>query len=83
MDCITAGKTGQGSFEYCSKEEMNYIESYRSLYKKTLNELIRKPTRGVWSIACSNHVYASKERYYDIPDEKVPRQIGVKVKEAI
>ena len=62
---------------------MSYIEQYRKQYLDALNNYIRHPNRGVWSIACSTHVYASHEEYYDTADQKVPGKTGLTVKDAI
>lgn len=59
---------------------MTYIEDYRKLYLKTVENLIKSGSKGIWSIACSNHVYASKEEYYNVADETVN---GLSVQTAI
>lgn len=42
-----------------SKAEMNYIEKYRAFYRQTLAKFLTvNPESRIWSIACSNHVYA-------------------------
>lgn len=37
----------------------------------------------IWSIACSNHVYACLDNFYDVNEQRVPGNIGNKVRDAI
>lgn len=39
---------------------------------KEINLQLKRPNIGIWSISCANHVYASKNNFYDGADEKVP-----------
>ena len=37
----------------------------------------------IWSIACSNHVYASLALFYDSPFQKIPEATGITVRQAV
>ena len=37
----------------------------------------------IWSIACSNHVYAAYQAFYNNPHQKIPTQTGKTVKDVI
>lgn len=41
------------------------------------------PDVSIWSIACSNHVYACRNDFYNSPHQKVPANTGRTVKDAI
>jgi hypothetical protein len=63
---------------------MEYIEAYRSTYKEVLNNFRGvNQDLSVWSISCSNHVYAFYDNFYDSPYQKIPTNSGKTVREAI
>ena len=41
------------------------------------------PDLSVWSISCSNHVYACKKDFYNYPLEKIPTTNGKTVKDVV
>ncbi len=58
FNCLKKGVSGE-TLNSCSKAEMNYIEKYRAFYRQTLAKFLTvNPESSIWSIACSNHVYA-------------------------
>lgn len=57
---------------------------YRSSYKATLrNFMAVNSDLSVWSIACSQHVYAFYDDFYDSPKQKIPTTNGKTVREAV
>ena len=63
---------------------MDYIEDYRQAYRDLLYRWITKNQYvSVWSIACSQHVYAAYNDFYDSPHQKIPALTGKTVKDAI
>jgi hypothetical protein len=68
----------------CNASELALIEQYRRSYKKTLNNFIEvNQELSVWSIACSNHVYAFEDAFYDNPHERIPAQTGKSVRDMV
>ena len=61
---------------------MQAIENYRAKYMDLVNK-IRTKDRGIWSIACSKHVYAPYNNFYDSDSQRVPQKTGKTVKDAI
>jgi hypothetical protein len=45
--------------------------------------LVSNPGAGIWSIACSNHVYACINLFYDSDFQKVPAVVGHTVRAAV
>ena len=77
------GVSGQ-TLTGCSKKQMEYIEKYRSAYKELLKKWSMANTElSIWSIACSEHVYAAYRYLYDSPHQKIPALTGKTVKDAI
>ena len=68
----------------CNQTELDYIETYRSEYKELLKKFQAvKPDLNAWSIACSNHVYAAYNAFYNNPKQKIPTSVGKTVKSAV
>lgn len=62
---------------------MSAIQNYRNKYIKFINENIAKRGWGVWSIACSQHVYQVYKNMYDVDQQRVPMRVGLTVKVAM
>lgn len=63
---------------------MTAIQDYRTRYLKFINEELNAVRRwGMWSIACSQHVYQVYKTMYDSELERVPMKTGLTVKDAI
>jgi hypothetical protein len=62
--CLTDGKQGK-SLASCSPSELSNIEVYRKLYLNFISYFIQLTRNGVWSISCSQHVYASFSEFYN------------------
>jgi hypothetical protein len=82
IKCISKGKSG-ATFTNCSKEEMAAIEDYRTRYMKFIDEAIKPKGWGMWTIACSNHVYQMYKDFYDSDLQRVPGKTGLTVKDAM
>lgn len=41
------------------------------------------PDLSVWTIACSQHVYAFFDSFYDVPEQRIPAKTGMTVREAV
>lgn len=77
---MTGGQTLSG----CSSRQITHIESYRSLYRDTMAKfLAANPEASIWSIACSNHVYACLNVFYNSEFQRVPEVVGSTVKQAV
>lgn len=62
--CLMNGTSGY-TLANCSLEELQYIEKYRSTYKTALSRFeMLNDGLSLWSIACSNHVYAFFDQFY-------------------
>lgn len=48
-----------------------------------MDQKVTSRKRGIWSISCSNHVYTSKDKFYDIDSERIPANVGMTVRDAI
>lgn len=84
FNCLKSAQAGGATLSHCSKTEINYIEKYRTEYRETLAKfLVMNPESSIWSIACSNHVYACLNAFYDSPFQKIPTTIGLTLKDAI
>ena len=83
IPCLTKGKSGY-SLSSCTTDQMTYIEKYRTEYRTFLYHfMINNPKLSFWSVACSNHVYAYYDAFYNNPLEKIPTKSGKTVKDAI
>jgi O-palmitoleoyl-L-serine hydrolase len=83
LDCLKDGVSGF-TLSGCNASELALIEQYRSNYKKTLNNFLEANQElSVWSIACSNHVYAFEDVFYDNPHERIPAQTGKTVRDMV
>jgi hypothetical protein len=51
---------------------MDFATNYMQFQKNSL-----------WTIACSNHCYASIDFYYDSNEQRIPSTIGDSVKDAV
>ena len=59
IPCLKEGVSGF-TLSNCSKDEMDYIEKYRASYRQLLSKFfVYNQELSLWSIACSNHVYAA------------------------
>lgn len=64
--------------------EMNHIENYRSGLKNVMRSFTEaNPNSSVWSIACSNHVYACLDPYYNTDSYRVPAVNGTTIKNVL
>lgn len=50
---------------------------------KFINENLSKRGWGIWSIACSQHVYQIYKNMYDADQQRIPMKIGLTVKDAM
>ena len=50
---------------------MANIESYRSIYLNFITNFLHLSSHNVWTIACSQHVYAVWGAFYDNPLQQV------------
>ena len=41
------------------------------------------PEVSIWSISCSNHVYACRDEFYNDPHQKIPASTGKTVKDVV
>jgi hypothetical protein len=62
---------------------MANIEVYRKSYLNFLSNFLQFSWHSVWTISCSQHVYAAYGNFYDVSEEKVPETTGFTVKDAI
>ena len=63
---------------------MKYIEEYRLEYKEAVTSLMAtNPDLSIWSISCSNHVYACRGDFYDNSHQKIPFTTGKTVKDVV
>ena len=68
----------------CSKTQLSYIQKYRDQYMQVITKMfVINDDYSFWSIACSNHVYACLNDYYDNEKQKVPTTSGFTVRAAI
>lgn len=83
IQCLKNGTSGM-TLSGCSKDEMSYIEQYRTSYKALLADFADvNQELSIWSIACSNHVYAYFNSFYDSPKQKVPAESGKTEREVV
>lgn len=82
IKCIVKGKSG-ATFSNCSQAEMKYIEDYRVKYMNFLETTIKPKGWGIWTIACSNHVYQMYKDFYDSDLQRIPEKTGLTVKDAM
>jgi hypothetical protein len=50
---------------------------------KFIDEAIKPKGWGMWTIACSNHVYQMYKDFYDSDLQRVPGKTGLTVKDAM
>jgi len=63
---------------------MTYIEKYRADYRETLGKFLSfNLETSIWSVACSNHVYACSWSFYDTSLQRVPALSVKTVKQAV
>ena len=66
-NCLKLGLSGY-TLSHCNKTQMTQIEKYRSFYREMMAKfLVLNNQLSLWSIACSNHVYACLTLFYDSP----------------
>lgn len=54
------------------------------MYQKVMEDILKIGNNdSCWSIACSNHVYACLDVFYDSPLQLIPELVGSSVKKAI
>jgi hypothetical protein len=83
IKCLSKGTSGE-TLKNCNDTQMAYIEEYRASYKETLGKFIESnPELSVWSIACSQHVYACENAIYDSPHQKIPTATGKTVRNVV
>ena len=80
--CLKAGSTGY-TLKYCSSAELKAIEDYRAKYISHINDHLKTPQRGIWTIACSQHTYSPYKEFYNVDVQRVPQKTGLTVKDAI
>ena len=84
VKCLKAAAVGGATLSSCSTREIQHIEAYRTLYKNAMTKLMTvNPNASIWSIACSNHVYACLNIFYSSDFQKVPEIVGSTVKSAV
>lgn len=59
---------------------MKAIEDYRAQYLSLINDKLRTPDRGIWTIACSQHTYSPYKGFYNVDVQRVPQKTGLNVK---
>lgn len=79
VKCLQNGKSGQTPAN-CTTDQMVYIQDYRRRYMKFINETLEPRGWGMWSIACSHHVYQVENSMYNSELERAPANIGKTVK---
>ena len=79
MKCLSSGKHAT-TFVNCSNDELQAIINYRTKFMNHINNQIKSANRSIWSIACSDHVYAIKNADYDVDYLRVPQQTGLTLK---
>ena len=62
---------------------MANIEEYRKVYLNFVTNFLHFSKNNIWTIACSQHVYAIWGEFYDNPLQKVPESTGITVKDVI
>ena len=63
---------------------MKHIEKYRGSYRQTVQKFLSVNNElSVWSISCSQHVYAYYEGFYDRPHQKIRTTTGKTVRDVI
>ena len=84
IECLKNAVVGGHTLSSCTSEEVAYIEAYRSAYKDAMAKLLTaNPRASIWSIACSNHVYACIDGFYSSDFQRVPELIGKTVRTAV
>jgi hypothetical protein len=48
-----------------------------------LSDFLKIEKNSVWTISCSNHVYASSDNFYDVKEERVPGNTGVTIRQSV
>lgn len=82
IKCLQKGSSGETP-KNCTTDEMSAIQNYRERYMKFINENLAKKGWGMWSIACSQHVYQIYKNMYDVDQQRVPIKVGLTVKDAM
>ena len=57
IDCLTDGTTGK-TLKNCNANQMANIEEYRKVFLRFMENFLHFSKNNVWTIACSQHVYA-------------------------
>jgi hypothetical protein len=84
VKCLKNSIVGGQTLSSCTAKEITHIEAYRTLYKNEMTKfLTANPDASIWSIACSNHVYACINVFYSSDFQRVPEIIGKTVRTAI
>lgn len=82
VTCLKAGKSGQ-TLSSCTANEHKQIELYRTQYKGFIGQFLQFSKNNIWSIGCANHVYACLNDFYDVNAQRVPANIGNKVRDVV
>lgn len=80
--CLQKGASGYTP-KNCTTPEMNAIEDYRNRYMQFINTKLSGKGWGMWTVACSQHVYQIYPDMYDSDLERVPMRTGMTVKDAM
>lgn len=83
IKCLSNGTSGF-TLASCTFDQLQQIEQYRTFYKQTLAGFrAANPALSIWSIACSNHVYAFFDQFYNSPSQRIPAVTGRTVKDVV
>ena len=82
IDCLKNGTTGK-TLKDCNANQLTNIEQYRKVFVNFMNNFLHFSKNNVWSIACSQHVYAVWGEFYDNPLQKIPESTGQTVRGVI
>jgi hypothetical protein len=82
INCLKNGATGK-TLSGCNTTQIANIEQYRKIFLNFVTNFMHFSKNNVWSIACSQHVYAVWGEFYDSPLQKIPESSGSTVRAAV
>ena len=66
IPCPKKGVSGM-TLTDCNSSQMANIEVYRKSYLNFITNFLHLSKNSVWTISCSEHVYAVWGEFYDVP----------------